>query len=72
MAKAPKEITLREVVVNFEKTAVPGRFKQGKPDVFVTIWQDMEEETKKVLDKISFEDVLKNERNLDKVHMFTI
>ena len=72
LAKAPQVITLREVVANFEKTAVPARFKQGKADVFVTIWQDMEEETKKVLNKITFDDILKNERTLNKVHMFTI
>src|SRR5262245_53536106 len=36
LAKAPKDITLREVVANFEKAAVPGRFRQGKTDVFAT------------------------------------
>ncbi len=72
LAKAPQEITLREVVVNFEKTAVPSRLKQGKSDVFMNIWQEMEEETKKVLEKITFDDILKSERNLNKVHMFTI
>lgn len=72
LARAPQEISLREVVAYFEKPSVPLRFKQGKTDVFVGIWQDLEEQTSKVMDKINFDDILKNERNLNKVHMFTI
>ena len=72
LAKAPQEIRLQEVVATFEKNFLPGRLKQGNSDVFMNIWEEMEQETKKVLDKITFDDILKSERNLNKVHMFTI
>jgi len=72
LARAPKEITLRDVVSSFEKAVLPARSKQGKMDVFVGIWNEMEEEAKKVLERTTFGDILKNEHNLNKVQMFEI
>lgn len=74
LARAPQEITLKEVVQNFLETGYTNHGAQRKKNasVFNAIWQEITEETSRVMEKITFDEIVKRERNLNKVPMFTI
>jgi len=71
LARPPQEITLREVMQSFTDN---GQLKQKKKssDIFSTIWGEITEETWRIMDKVTFGEIIKRERNLNKVPMFTI
>ncbi len=60
LARAPREITLGEIVVEMGDLMVylPSGNYEGN-NVFAAIWKDVENTVSKTLDKISFEDILK-------------
>lgn len=74
LARAPKDITLKEVAQSFLETGINNkrRGKKRTANVFSSIWQDIEEETFKAMEAITFEEIVTRERSLNKVPMFMI
>jgi len=71
LARPPQEITLREVIQSFDGVG-QGSQKKKTSDIFSYIWQEIAEETWRIMDKITFDEIIRRERNLNKVAMFTI
>jgi Rrf2 family protein len=71
LARPPQEISLREVIQGFGDN---GHLQQKKKrsDVFSNIWEEIAQETWRVMDKITFDEIIRRERSLNKAPMFTI
>ena len=74
LARAPQKIRLSEILQHFENTKFFNhhRFKKKTTGSFNVILQEVEDETWKRLEQITFEEIIKRERNLNKVPMFAI
>lgn len=73
LAKAPRNINLREVVQSFSDTGNDHDVKQrNNADTFTSIWQEIEEETYQAMEMITFEEIIKRESALQNVAMFAI
>lgn len=73
LAKAPRNINLREVVQSFSDTGNDYDTKQkNKADTFTSIWRETEEETYKAMELITFEEIIRRESAFHNVAMFAI
>ena len=73
LVRAPRNINLREVVQSFSDTGNDYDTKQkNKTDTFTSIWQEIEEETYKAMELITFEEIIKRESAFQNVAMFAI
>lgn len=73
LARAPRNIHLREVVQSFSDTGNDYDVKQkNKADTFTSIWQEIEEETYQAMELITFEEIIKRESAFHNVAMFAI
>ncbi|OGX35029.1 MAG: hypothetical protein A3C36_04215 [Omnitrophica WOR_2 bacterium RIFCSPHIGHO2_02_FULL_52_10] len=73
LVRAPRNINLREVVQSFSDTGNDYDTKQkNKTDTFTSIWQEIEEETFKAMQSMTFEEIIKRESALHNVAMFAI
>ena len=73
LARAPKNINLRKVVQSFSGTGNGYDVRQkSDADTFTSIWQEVEEETFRAMEIITFEEIIKRESALHNVAMFAI
>jgi len=73
LAKAPNRIKLGEVLRQMGGPLLPvAKAAQAEESEFSTIWNEVEAAMAKVLDKVTFEDVLKKVSGTEKVILYEI
>ena len=73
LAKAPGEITLGKVIRQTGGPLLPLASSAAKKEsVFVTIWKEVEGAMARILDKVTFEDILKKSRGIEKTIVYQI
>ena len=74
LVKAPQEISLRQVIQHFEKSyfSLRSRKQKKEANILASIMDEVEEQARGALDRITFDDIAARERNLKTVPMFTI
>ena len=75
LAKSPQEIRLSDLAKPFMELGTQNQSVGAKTkanNVFVNIWQNIDELILEQMNKITFEEVCRKERNLMKVQMYTI
>lgn len=71
LTQAPREIRLADVLQHFEDWKHLSA-KNHEPHTIAEVWAQMDETVLNFADKITFEDLLLKERNLQKVPSYTI
>jgi len=73
LAKPPNKISLGEVIREVGGPLLPmANSATKKESVFATIWTEVEEAMAKVLDKISFEDILNKAKGMEGAIVYQI
>lgn len=73
LAKAPNKIKLGEVMREIGGPLLPVVNTAAKKDsVFATIWKEVEEAMADVLDKVTFEDISKKAKGVERVIIYQI
>ncbi len=73
IAKAPNKISFGEVIRSIGGPLLPvANSATKKESVFATIWNEVEEAMAKVLDKITFEDIVNKARGMEKAIVYQI
>ena len=73
LSKAPKEITLGEVIRSIGGALLPKVDSAKKKEyVFADIWDEVEKAMAKVLDKVTFEDICEKSIKREKVILYEI
>ncbi len=73
IAKAPNKISFGEMIRNIGGPLLPvANSATKKESVFATIWDEVEEAMAKVLDKITFEDIVNKARGMERAIVYQI
>lgn len=73
LAKSPNKISLSEVMRGIGGPLLPLANSATKKElVFATIWKEVEQSMAKVLDKISFEDIVNRARGMETAIVYQI
>ena len=72
LGKAPKDIKLGQIVVQFSESSGNKPHVSKKNDVMVVIWQEVDYIILDSMNKINFEEISRRYRTMEKVPMYTI